>query len=144
MIPADPVKRMFLERTMVARVATLSPRGRPAMTPLWFVVHRGRLYLGTGRGTVIARNAAVNPEVTVLFDVGRPDCMLRVRGRARVHDGAPSAAVLLRMACKYYVAGWRSELRNARKWGLRTRYYSQAEGVTIEIDPARAELVPVP
>ena len=60
MTPDDPIAATFFEHSLVARVATRSPKGRPAMTPLWFLYDRGRLFLATGRDTVAARNAAAN------------------------------------------------------------------------------------
>ena len=147
MTPDDPFPATFFEHSLVARVATRSPKGRPAMTPLWFLYDRGRLFLATGRDTVAARNAAANPDVVVLLDAegkGRSDHVLRVRGRAKVHPGAPSLRALALLGRKYYLGGWRSELGDFRLWRMRTRYYGQAEGAVIEIEPLSAELLPRP
>lgn len=40
----DPAIREYLGTSLVAPVATLSRRGVPALTPLWFVADRGHLY----------------------------------------------------------------------------------------------------
>ncbi|WP_349535795.1 pyridoxamine 5'-phosphate oxidase family protein [Rhodococcus rhodochrous] len=148
MRPDDPLVRTYLESSMVARVATRTPKGRPAMTPLWFLARGGRLHLGTSQASVVARNARANPDVVVLLDLPGParssEHVLRLRGRATVRDGTPSLPVLLGLARKYYLAGWRSELAHARQWRLRNGYYAQADGAVLEIEPLDAELLRQP
>ncbi len=144
MTPADPLVREYLATSFVARVATRSPAGVPAMTPLWFVAHRGLLYATTGWNTLAARNAAATGEVAILLDgeaVGTRSEVLRLRGRATVHPDLPSWRVLARIARKYYLGGAASEIRNARRWGLRRRYYAQGRTAVIEIAPEGAELL---
>jgi hypothetical protein len=118
---------------MVALFATVSAKGRPFSTPLWFVVHGGALYLTTGTGTWAARNVARQPEVALLLTgerLARPGEALRLHGTATMQPGLPPLRVLLRIAAKYYVAprGLVAELSNATKWGLRARYYAQVKG----------------
>ncbi|WP_374112302.1 pyridoxamine 5'-phosphate oxidase family protein [Rhodococcus sp. CH91] len=76
---------------MVARVATLTPKGRPAMTPLWFLLHDGRIHLGTDRSSVVVRNVEADPDVVVLLDLPGPrggsSHLLRLRGHATVRAG---------------------------------------------------------
>ncbi|MBS9371280.1 pyridoxamine 5'-phosphate oxidase family protein [Rhodococcus sp. B50] len=148
MSPDDPLVRVYLESSMVARVATRTPKGRPAMTPLWFLAHGGRMYLGTSRTSVVVRNATANPDVEVLLDLPGPvsasSHVLRLRGRATVREGIPSLPVLFGLVRKYYLAGWRSELAHARLWRLRTAYYAQADGAVLEIEPLDAELLRQP
>jgi len=127
--PTDAAVRAFLERSMVVQVATLSPKGRPFVTPLWFVVHDGVI---TGPGTWAGKNVTQHPEVSLLFggEAGEPDRFLRLRGRAECHHSLPSWGVLLRIAAKYYASprGLLVELRNAHKWRLRSLYYGQVKG----------------
>jgi hypothetical protein len=131
--PADAAVQTFLRRSMIAQVATLSAKRRPFVTPLWFVAHRGVLYITTGPGTWAGKNVMQHPEVALLFSgerAGRPNQVLRLRGTATCHRGLPSWRVLLRIAAKYYVS-FRAlpvELRNARKWRLRRLYYGQVKG----------------
>src|SRR5262249_9497085 len=118
---------------MVVQVATRSPQRRPFLTPLWFVIERGVLYLTTGPATRAGRNVLQHPEVVLLFSGERSrrrTGLLRLKGRATCHRGLPSWRVLLRVAAKYYVSpgALRVELRNARKWSLRRRYYGQRPG----------------
>jgi hypothetical protein len=131
--PSAPVVIDFLRGSMVALVATVSAKGRPFMTPLWFVVDGGALYLTTGTATWAARNVVRQPEVALLLTgerLARPHEPLSLRGTATLQLGLPPWRVLLRIAAKYYVAprGLAVELSNATKWGLRARYYAQVKG----------------
>jgi nitroimidazol reductase NimA-like FMN-containing flavoprotein (pyridoxamine 5'-phosphate oxidase superfamily) len=145
--PDDPVVREVLANSFVARVATRSRSGAPALTPLWFVVDAGRLFMATGAATLAARNARACPEIAVLLDgeaAGPRERVLLLRGRATVRDAMPSWRVLARMAWKYYVGGLGSELWHARLWRLRQRYYAQAEAAVIDFAPERATWMPTP
>jgi hypothetical protein len=149
--PADPAVRAVLRRSMVVEVATLSPKRRPFVTPLWFVVDRGTLYLTTGPETRAGRNVVGHPEVTLLFH-GEPGArgahVLRLRGRATCHRALPGWRVLLRVAAKYYVAprALPVELRNVRRWRLRRLLYGQLKGGFgyLRVVPGTAELLPRP
>ncbi len=130
--PRDPRVQAFLGDSMIVEVATLSPKRRPFVTPLWFVVHGGCVYITTGAETWAGKNVAQHPAVTLLFrsePSSRTDQALRVRGTATCNRGLPSWPVLLRVAAKYYVGrGLGVELRNAGRWRLRQRYYAQVKG----------------
>ena len=146
--PDDATVQAFLEPSLVVQVATLSPKGRPFMTPLWFVVDRGAFYITTGAETWTARNVAQHPDVALLFNgeqSGRSDRVLRVRGTATRHRGVPSWRVLLRIAAKYYLSprALIQELRNAHKWHLRVRYYAQVKGGAgyLRVVPSAAEFL---
>jgi hypothetical protein len=122
----DPVVR----RAMVVELATLSPKGRPFVTPIWFVASRDAIYVTTNPGSRAGRNVAVHPDVTLLFHARPGERAVRLRGRATCHEGLPPWRVLARIAAKYYVApgGLLLELRNARRWRLRARYYREGKG----------------
>ena len=149
--PSDPAVRDFIGRSMIVELATSSPKQRPFLTPLWFVFDGEALYMTTGPETRAARNVARNPEVALLFGDegnGRGGRLLRVRGTATRHHGLPSWRVLVRVAAKYYVApgALAVELRNARKWPLRMRYYGQTKGGFgyLRVVPVSAEFLARP
>jgi hypothetical protein len=149
--PMDPPVREFLRDSMVALVATVSPKRRPFVTPLWFVVDDGTLYMTTGTGTRAARNVTAGSAATMFFtgEHGRHgDRALRLRGTATCHAGFPPWRVLFRLAAKYYVTprAMGAELTNAAKWRLRARYYAQvARGAGyLRMRPDLAELVHCP
>jgi hypothetical protein len=147
----DRAAQVFVERSMVALVATLSPKLRPFMTPLWFVVDGGVLYITTGTQSWAGRNVSRHPHVTLLFgaEPGMPaDRILRLHGTATCHEGSLPFRVLLRVAAKYYLAprALLSELRHVAQWGLRMRYYRSGSGSAgyIKIVPTAAEFLDRP
>jgi hypothetical protein len=147
--PEDPIVRGFLRDSFVARVATQSRSGRPALTPLWFIFQDGHLFMATGQGSLAARNTVARPEVALLLDgeaAGRSEYVLRVRGRGVVHPGLPTWSLLARIALRYYLApsAARIELAHAPLWGLRQRYYAEGQGAVIEVVPETAELLQRP
>jgi hypothetical protein len=149
--PDDPSVRAFVRGSMIAQVATLSAKRRSFVTPLWFVVDGGALYITTGPESWAGKNVAQHPEVALLFtgeSTRQPDRVLRLRGTATCHRGLPSWRVLLRIAVKYYVSpgALRVELPNASKWRLRKLYYGQLKGGFgfIRVVPAAAEFLARP
>ena len=64
--PTDAAVRTFLRQSMIVQVATRSPKGRLFVTPLWFVVHRGVVYITTGPETWAGKNVMQHPQVTLL------------------------------------------------------------------------------
>jgi hypothetical protein len=136
---------------MIVELATRSATGRPFLTPLWFVVDRGMIYATTGPESRAGKNVARHPEVGLLFAGERTDetrRLLRARGNATRHHGLPPWRVLVRIAVKYYVSprALRVELRNARRFGLRRRYYGQGAGGLgyLRIAVSGFDLVPRP
>ena len=151
MAALDPEVRRFLRRSRVALVATRSETGRPFMTPLWFVVHGGEIFFATAAESWTSRNVARHPDMALLFTgeaSGRSDRALRLRGTATAAPGMPPWRALLRFGLKYYLAprALAVELRNIRRWRLRTRYYAQAKGGPghLRVVPTGAEFLPRP
>jgi pyridoxamine 5'-phosphate oxidase-like protein len=133
MLAADaPIVREFVRDSRVAHVASRSARA-PFATPIWFTPYGDALWLTTGLGSRLARNIERHPEVMVLLwgEARRSRGeVLRLRAHATCHPGLPPWAVLARIALRFYVApaALSSELRNASRWGLRTRYYAEVKG----------------
>ena len=149
--PTDAAVRLFLRRSLIVELATRSPKGRPFLTPLWFVSHGGALYITTGPQTWAGKNIAQHPQVALLFNgerMSRCTQLLRLRGVATCHVGLPSWPVLVRAAAKYYVSpqALRVELRNASHWWLRNLYYGQLKGGVgyIRVVATAAEFIPRP
>jgi len=147
----DDAVRAIVRASMIVEVATLSPRQRPFVTPLWFVLDGDAIVLTTGPESRAGKNLAANPEVALLFAGergGERRRAVRLRGRATVERGLPPWRLLWRIALKYYLpppAVW-VELRHRRLWPLRRRYYAQSAGGAgyIRVVPASAEIVAVP
>ncbi len=139
----------FLGRAMVVRVATLSSKGQPHITPLWFVWDRGRIYINLRAKSPAARNISANPAVVLLLDAeGRlPDRVLRIRGRASVRrEGRIKRRAILRSALKYHLSlgGLRNLFRHLRTLPIRARYYAErgGEAAVVEVVPEAAEFLP--
>src|SRR5262249_11882340 len=64
---SDPRVRDFLDASTVVELATVSPSGRPFVTPLWFVCDDGALYVTTAATSRAARNVAPHPAVAILL-----------------------------------------------------------------------------
>ena len=137
-----------IRRAMVVELATLSPKRRPFVTPIWFVATGGAIYMTTNPGSRAGRNVGVHPDVTLLFHGPAGERAVRLRGRATCHAGLPPWHVLARIAAKYYVApgALLLELRNARRWRLRARYYREGKGGVgyLRVVPEAAEPLPAP
>lgn len=149
--PDAPLVQEFFRHSLVAHVASRSAGGRPFVTPLWFTLHDGVLWVTTGFETRLAKNVARRPEVTLLLwgeMRRRPEGALRLRAHATRHAGLPPWGVLLRIAARYYLApgALASEFANVRRWPLRARYYAQVDGgpAHVRLAPLDAEVVVSP
>jgi predicted pyridoxine 5'-phosphate oxidase superfamily flavin-nucleotide-binding protein len=138
----------FIRRSMVAMVATRSPKLRPFVTPLWFVLDGDALYVTTGTQSWAGRNIEEHPTITLLFGGERgtaAEPFLRLRGRAACENGFLPWRVLARVAAKYYVAprALFVELRHLAQWGLCMRYYGGVPGGAgyLKVVPTSAEFV---
>lgn len=97
--------RRLLAAARVARLATVTPRGRPHVVPVTFAVEADTLWTAVDakpkRHPRLQRlaNIAANPDVSVLVDHFDEDWSrlwwVRVDGTARVHDAAPAALAVL-------------------------------------------------
>jgi len=148
MSPADDEVRRFLADSMVAGVAAMSRAGRPFITPLWFVYHRGAIHLPTGGASLAARYVAAQPAVVLLFHAERrlsSKRVLRMRGEAAIRQGMPSWAILLPLVRKYYLSSVSRGLwPYLRRYELVSRYYRQNPEpgpVVIEVCPRSWEFI---
>ena len=140
----------FLRRSMVVRLATLSPKEQPHLTPLWFVQDGGRFYMATRAASPAARDISAHPDVVLLFHAERgrrPGQILRIRGTARLRKSL-GLRVQLRFAAKYHLSpgGLRNLLSNLGTLLVRVRYYGERTGEagTLEVTPERFEFLPRP
>ena len=96
------VSTMTAERLRDERnvwMATVRPDGRPHLAPVWFVYVDDRLWIGTGAGSVRARNLIANPAATVSLESG--DAPVVAEGVVVVHPSERPAAVVEAFAAKY-------------------------------------------
>ena len=127
----SPNLAAVLSTCRVMILATRSEMGTPFAIPLWFVTHRGRIWATTAASSWTVRNALASPDVAVLLggESGHDNGRLLVRGRARAVPGAPPAAVVARIAWRYYMQPRFAavELSHIRLWGRRLQYYAQSQ-----------------
>ena len=149
--PTSPTVGRFLRRSLIARIATLSPAGNPDIIPLYFVVHRQRVYMGTRAENPTVRDLLRSPQVVLLFhgEQTHSGRVLRVEGRAafRTERGA-FLPVYARMALKYWLSpgGAWNTLTHLRKLALDRRYKAErvGGGGLIEVELANAEFLRLP
>lgn len=151
MDPDDARVRDFLRRSMNVRVATLSSRGTPHITPLRFVYDGRSLYALTRTVTLVARHVRDRPRVVLLFDAEqRSGPVLRVRAHAVTRqDPRLTGWIERRAATRYF-------LRPGGIWNMLTHWHclpawvsslgnsTPATNALIEFVPETAEFVPRP
>ncbi len=144
----SPELTAALQASRVMVVASRSQKGTPFAVPLWFVTHGGRIYATTSASSWTVRNVVATSQVALLFGgEGREDpSRLLVCGYAQAVRGAPPPAVTARIAWLYYLRPEFAavELRHARLWALRLRYYLQSRAAYIVITPQTATECRVP
>jgi hypothetical protein len=141
-----PFRSRNLQRALSASrvmiLATRSGSGMAFAVPLWFVAHQGRIYTTTAASSWTVSNVAAFPEVAILLGGERKHDTdrLLVRGCARAVSGMPPAAVLARIAWRYYLHSQFAavELSHIRLWGRRMRYYAQSQPAHVIITPQSA------
>lgn len=151
MVLTDPDVEEILKGCMVARLVTMSSRGRPHVNPIYFVLHNGKIHLGTTTRTLAARNVVANPKVQVLLEVesepsnGR---MVRITGEAVVLTDPEILREYKRRDARKYFRSWSSlwmSLTHLRQLFLTKRYLSSDDPATshcvIEIDATDVELL---
>jgi PPOX class probable F420-dependent enzyme len=91
----------LLEEPQLAHVATVSPDGRPQVTPVWIDTDGEAVLFNTAKGRVKHRNIENNPWVAISVADRKDDYrVLWLRGRAEfVEDGAD--AHIDKLAKKY-------------------------------------------
>lgn len=148
---AEDWAKEIMWRCKVARIATLSRNGRPSITPLYFTMVEGHVWLGTVDWTLAVRNVKTNPHVELLFEVeggpgDRP--VLRMGGRASVRaEPMVYRAYTRRVMLRYVLTpgGLHNLLGHARLLPLRRHYAAQsaAKGrpCVVDVEPERTQLL---
>jgi len=93
----DPDVRTFLAQgTRTAKLAYLSPSGRPLVTPVWFIIDGDDLVFNTGAGTAKGRALSRDPRATLCVDLEQPPyAFVQVQGEVELSE---DPAELLRTA----------------------------------------------
>jgi PPOX class probable F420-dependent enzyme len=92
----DPGSRAAqrLREDLIGWLVTVSPRGAPQPSPVWFLWDDAGLLLYSQPDTPKLRNIAGNPRVALHLEGGREgDDIVIVSGRAAISDDPPSSDV---------------------------------------------------
>src|SRR2546425_3165071 len=76
--------KTFLEKPNFAALATVSPKGRPQVTPVWFMLDGEEILMDTSQGRVKLRNLEANPHAAIAA-VAKENPYIEVRIRGKVH-----------------------------------------------------------
>jgi general stress protein 26 len=93
MLASDPAALAIVRHAMVVRLATLSRNGRPSITPIYFTVQQGHIWIGTVEWTLAVRAARADPRVSLLFNWERNPGMhqaVGMIGTAVIRTDTPS------------------------------------------------------
>ncbi|HEV8354146.1 MAG TPA: PPOX class F420-dependent oxidoreductase [bacterium] len=105
-IPEDV--RRFLEKPNVAVLATVSPRGRPQATPVWFMLEDGQVLINTSAGRVKLRHMEANPNVALtIVDPENIYTYVQIRGRVVRFDRENGARDIDRLSMRYHGRSYR-------------------------------------
>jgi len=100
-IPEDV--RRFLEKPNVAVLATVSPRGRPQATPVWFMLEGNHVLINTSAGRFKLRNMEANPNVALtIVDPENIYTYVQLRGRVVKFDREHGARDIDRLSMRYH------------------------------------------
>ena len=82
-------------------LSTLSPRGAPITSAVWFALADGEIVISTPADRPKARNARLDPRVSFIVDTKeRPYRGVAIEGRAEVIDD-PEKSLMRRIAMRY-------------------------------------------
>jgi len=117
----------FLKGTHFAKLATVMKDGRPQLTPIWYMLEKGKLYVNTAKTRVKYKNIMRDPRICFLVDDGYPYIMVFGRGRIATERDAYKDIETLAIRYQGEAKGKKSS---------RDIYWKQ-ERVTIEIVPEK-------
>ena len=94
--------RKLLDRPNFAHLSTLMPDGSPQSAPVWIMREGDRILLGTGEGSLKARNTRRDPRVALsIVDMDDPYSEAQLRGRVVERRPDPSLTVMDPISNKY-------------------------------------------
>ena len=89
----DPAKLAERADEKIAWLSTVTPKGRPAPRPVWFVLDGDDIVLFSQPDTAKLKHIEANPEVSFnLNSDERGGSILVINGRARIEPGKASEA----------------------------------------------------
>ncbi len=124
-IPASHLDLLQDETRAIATLATILPDGSPQVTPVWFNMEGGDLWINSAKGRVKDRNMRARPQVALcILDPQNPYRYLQIRGRVVEITEEGAVAHIHRLSHKYMGRDWDIPAGEAR-----VRYRIQIERV---------------
>lgn len=125
----EQVKRR-LTTDEVAWLTTVTPGGKPAPRPVWFIWDGSAIIIYSLNGAARLKYIQRNPEVTVHFDSSSGGDIVVISGRAEVVPDAPPPSEFPGLLAKY-------ESR-IQRMGETPEWYDNNYGVAIRVTPERS------
>jgi PPOX class probable F420-dependent enzyme len=125
----EQVKRR-LTTDQVAWLTTVTPNGKPAPRPVWFVWDGAAIIIYSMNGAARLQYIQHNPQVTVHFDSESGGDVVVINGRAEVVPDAPPPSEFPGLLAKY-------ETR-IQRMGETPEWYDNNYGVAIRVTPERS------
>jgi PPOX class probable F420-dependent enzyme len=98
----SPGALALLSEPHVGVLATVSRRGRPQATPVWFLVEDGRLLVNTSQGRVKLRNLEAHPYLALtVVDPRNAYRWVQIQGRVLRFDWESGARDIDRLSMRY-------------------------------------------
>lgn len=81
-LPLSDEIRQLLDRPNFVHLSTLMPDGSPQSAPVWVGLEDNRILIGTGEGSLKAKNTRRDPRVSLsVIDMDDPYAEAQLRGR---------------------------------------------------------------
>jgi PPOX class probable F420-dependent enzyme len=122
-----PKTQEFLNGKHFGKLGTVKKDGSPHVTPVWYMLENGRLFVNTTTSRVKYYNIKRDPRVSFLVDDGYPYVM--IEGRARIAEERDGKKDIETLAIRY--TGERAGRKAARE-----RYWKDPR-VSMEIIPEK-------
>lgn len=122
-----PDAEEFLKGKHFGKLGTIRKDGSPHVTPIWYMLEGGRLFVNTTTTRVKYYNIRRDPRVSFLVDDGYTYIM--IQGRARIADERDGKKDIETLAIRY--TG-----EEAGRKAARERYWKDTR-VTMEIIPEK-------
>lgn len=127
MVKLAPNVARFLREKHFGKLATVMKDGSPQVTPIWYMLHRGKVIINTTTDRVKYQNIKRDSRVCFLVDEGYPYVVLF--GKARIAKERDAKKDIEALAIRYT-----GEARGRKS--ARETFWKQPR-VSIEITPER-------
>ncbi|WP_039799601.1 pyridoxamine 5'-phosphate oxidase family protein [Nocardia araoensis] len=104
----------FLERSRIAALATIGPKGTPHLTAMWYALIDGEIWFETKAKSQKAVNLRRDPRVTCMIEAGDTYDQLRgvsIEGRAEIVEDAEKLFAVGVSVWERYTGPYSEELR---------------------------------